>query len=1122
MNRSIIVCCIIPICWFLNVGVSFSQAEKDHVEKTEFKPAENWLDKNGKPINAHGGGVIFYQDKYYWYGEHKLAGSSEKTFADAGIHCYSSVDLINWQDEGIVLSVDFKNEKTDLAYGCILERPKVVYNKKNKQFVAFFKLYLKGLGYETSNVGVAIADKPTGPFIYHHKFQGGGSPKGSGDFSMFTDDDGSLYHLTVRKPDKVFVIGKLDSDYYYPLGEYKPCEGIELHTEAPVVIKRNGIYHLLGSGSSGWKPNAARYYTSENIMGKWTYHGNPCIGTNHLDSVGSEVTYGGQSSYIFPIEGKKDAYIVMFDIWKPENPITGRYIWLPIEFSKNQMLIRWQDTWNLSYLNRQVETKSTTISPGQIWNDTDGNPINAHGGGILYYKGIYYWYGTHKIEGLSEKTFADGGIHCYASEDLINWSDKGLVLPLVYNDDSHDLAYQCNFDRPKVVYNSRTKNFVAFFKLYLKGQGVSTGYVGVALSNNPTGPFKYSHKFLGADSPNGSGDYAIFQEPNGDLYHLTVRKPDKVFVVGKMNQDYLYPEGKYEVCKGITGKTEGPAIVKLNGIYHLIGSGSTGWDPNPARYFTSKSLTGPWVLQGNPCEGINPQNGFGQEKTYGGQPTFIMSVVGMQDAYIAMFDINKPDNPFDSRHIWLPISIKENKFVISWRDSWSMNAFGNKTEDLIAASQTGASPLFFNPSDYAAPVIQTNHFSHPNEFNIRSGLPNFFNKVKKGQAVTIGYLGGSITRANNQYRAQSAKFIQQLFPTIKMTGINAGVSGTGTDLGACRVYDQVLKFNPDLVFVEFAVNGAFPDGMEGIVRQIWKYNPRIDICFIYTTAQGQTKIYAEGIVPENIQHLEKIADYYAIPSVHMGLQAAYLESKEKLIWKADPAVLTEKIVFSADGTHPLEAGGNLYAEAIARAMLKMKRTAGSQVHRLAEPLIADNWEDAKMLDPKSIASFSSEWVTIDPNKVESLNQFSPWFPYVMKAENPGSSISFKFDGTMIGIFDIGGPEVGQIELELDGILMNLKELSPINFIAGNEFVDTKLINRFNRNCNNRYRGQCAFIKTKPGIHSVVLKISKDNPDKIKILGEMQLEDISKNPEKYNHTVVYLGKILLRGEVLASR
>ena len=320
--------------------------------KREIKPAQVWLDDKGNRINAHGGGVNFFEGKYYWYGEHKLEGKSEAQFADGGIHCYSSVDLINWKDEGVVLSVDYHDDKSDLAYGCILERPKVVYNEKNKQFVAYFKLYLKGVGYETSNVGVAIAGKPTGPFTYHHKFHGGGSPKGSGDFSMFRDDDGSLYHLTVRKPDKAFVIGKLDSDYYYPEGKYQICKGIELHTEAPAVIKRSGIYHLLGSGSSGWKPNAARYYTAVNIMGEWTYHGNPCSGYNTIDSLGVEKTYGGQSSYIIPIRGIDDAYIAMFDIWKPENPITGRYIWLPIDFTNSKMSITWHDAWNFDLFRK--------------------------------------------------------------------------------------------------------------------------------------------------------------------------------------------------------------------------------------------------------------------------------------------------------------------------------------------------------------------------------------------------------------------------------------------------------------------------------------------------------------------------------------------------------------------------------------------------------------------------------------------------------------------------------------------------------------------------------------------------------------------------------------------------
>jgi hypothetical protein len=326
-----------------------------------FSPAKVWSDNKGRPINAHGGGVIFHDGMYYWYGEHKLEGKSEAQFADGGIHCYASKDLMHWKDKGIVLGVDFKDTTNDLAYGCILERPKVVYNQKNKEFVAYFKLYLKGVGYEKSYVGVAVAKHPAGPFTYHHKFLGGGSAKGSGDFSMFKDDDGIVYHLAVRKPDKTFVIGKLDSDYYFPEGDYQASQGIQVHTEAPVVIKRKGTYHLLGSGSSGWKPNIARYYTSNNIIGKWTYHGNPCRGYNNVDSLGVEKTYGGQSSYIISVQGVADGYIAMFDIWKPELPVTGRYIWLPIDFTSGKMAINWHDTWSMDFFGKLPSTKDSMV-----------------------------------------------------------------------------------------------------------------------------------------------------------------------------------------------------------------------------------------------------------------------------------------------------------------------------------------------------------------------------------------------------------------------------------------------------------------------------------------------------------------------------------------------------------------------------------------------------------------------------------------------------------------------------------------------------------------------------------------------------------------------------------------
>ncbi len=456
-------------------------------------------------------------------------------------------------------------------------------------------------------------------------------------------------------------------------------------------------------------------------------------------------------------------------------------------------------------------------------------------------------------------------------------------------------------------------------------------------------------------------------------------------------------------------------------------------------------------------------------------------------------------------------------WVIS-SDGFAQNTNNKDQQNLIATSQSGASPLFFYPGDPGLPVIHISDFSNSNEFSARDGLPNLFSKLKLKQNVTIGYLGGSITRSDNMYRVQSLKFIQNMCPDVKITGINAGISGTGADLGACRLYDQLLQYNPDLVFVEFAVNRAFSEGVEGIIRQIWQYNPKIDICLIYTISEGQAQIYAEGGIPQNIRNLDLLAEHYAIPSVHMGIQAGFLEKQDKLVFKGNTEVVKDKIVFSADGIHPTEAGGNLYAEAIARAMLKMKADSTSRAHVLPNPLLADNWEDARMIDPLKSASFDENWETINPAFNQSLKQYTDWFPFVMKAKKPGSSFSFQFDGSMFGLFDIGGPEVGQLEIEMDGQPLSLKQVSMEIFVQTKDTSSSKTVDRFNQYCNNRYRGQCVFIKVCPGKHQVKIIISKEIPDKAKILGITHLADLTEHPEKYNQTVVYLGKILIRGKL----
>lgn len=317
------------------------------------------------------------------------------------------------------------------------------------------------------------------------------------------------------------------------------------------------------------------------------------------------------------------------------------------------------------------------IKSGITWYDTDEKAINAHGGNILFHNGIYYWYGEHKTEGLSEKEHADGGVHCYTSNDLIHWHDQGMMLRLD-NQKNEDLQHGCNSDRPKVVYNKKTKTFVMFFKLYLKDMGTDTGYVGVATSQSPTGPFIYKHKFLGGNSANGTGDFAMFIDSDGSLYHIAVQKPSKNLVVGKMRKDYLMPEGKYKTCKGITLKTEAPAIFKHKNKYLMLASGSSGWKPNAARAFSARKLSGPWESLGNPLKGTNPHNGLDENLSFGGQSNFVFEIPG-SGHFIAMFDINKPEHPYESLYIWLPVDIKDGRMTILWHDEWDMkNLFQKK------------------------------------------------------------------------------------------------------------------------------------------------------------------------------------------------------------------------------------------------------------------------------------------------------------------------------------------------------------------------------------------------------------------------------------------------------------
>ncbi len=161
MNRSIKLQAI--LIYFISLSTCFGQNIK-------FKPGEIWPDNNGKHINVHGGGILHYNDIYYWYGEFKVEDKPGKRVS-AGVRVYASKDLYNWKDGGVVLNTIKTDSLSEITSGCILERPKVIFNRKTGKFVMWFHLELKNKGYDAARAGVAMADNPFGPFSYIRSFR---------------------------------------------------------------------------------------------------------------------------------------------------------------------------------------------------------------------------------------------------------------------------------------------------------------------------------------------------------------------------------------------------------------------------------------------------------------------------------------------------------------------------------------------------------------------------------------------------------------------------------------------------------------------------------------------------------------------------------------------------------------------------------------------------------------------------------------------------------------------------------------------------------------------------------------------------------------------------------------
>ena len=292
---------------------------------------------------------------------------------------------------------------------------------------------------------------------------------------------------------------------------------------------------------------------------------------------------------------------------------------------------------------------AVTITPGSVWDDSQGNVIQAHGEGIIKVDAKYYWLGEDKTNGSAFQN-----VKCYSSSDLANWTFVSNVLT---RQASGDLGPNRVIERPHVIYNNSTSQFVMY--MHVDNSNYTDRKAGVATSSSVCGSYTY----LGSTKPLGhdSLDDTLFQDGTTG-YFLSEDRTNTKLQIYQLSDDYLTVSS----LVATVAQYEAPAVAKIGGTYFLFGSHLSGWSTNDNQYSTASSMAGPWgAWKSFAPAGTNTCNS---------QSTFILPVIGSSSTtYVFLADRWNSSNLTDSRYIWLPLTINGTTVSMTCATSWKID-----------------------------------------------------------------------------------------------------------------------------------------------------------------------------------------------------------------------------------------------------------------------------------------------------------------------------------------------------------------------------------------------------------------------------------------------------------------
>lgn len=315
--------------------------------------------------------------------------------------------------------------------------------------------------------------------------------------------------------------------------------------------------------------------------------------------------------------------------------------------------------------------------------------------------------------------------------------------------------------------------------------------------------------------------------------------------------------------------------------------------------------------------------------------------------------------------------------------------------------------------------------------------------ARKGRKATVGFIGGSITEMNG-YVPLTMEALQARYPETEFSFIRAGLSSTCSDTGALRLEKDVFsKGTPDLLFIEFAVNDnqdghlekkASIRAMEGMVRQAWRHNKKMDIVFLYTANESHNASYARGVMPGEIAAHEKVASYYKIPSVNFAKDVGERIAKGEFSFEGE-----------FGGVHPAPFGCKIYCDHILALMDLCKGMKKRKIEKLPPLLDKASLVNGRFLPPENVKMDPAWKVGIpDWDSLKGIKRPAYTTLPTLYSDTVGSGFSFAFKGDTIGIFLTAGPDAGRIAYRIDdGKWKKLDLYHP--FSAGLHYPYTKIL-----------------------------------------------------------------------------